>query len=117
MPTPLQSLGLWLRWGQAEPGGVKKRAGRAAVRRGGAGQAPAARSRALLLLGSRSQPLATRRCSCAGSGAAAAFYRLLMSLEHGGPGGPACWPMAARPPRPRGAGRGAPDSSSAPRVS
>lgn len=63
------------------------------------------------------QPLAARRCSCAGAGAAAAFYRFLMSQERGGPSGPACWPMAARPPRPSDAGRGVPDSSPAPRVS
>lgn len=54
----------------------------------------------LALGSSRSQPLAARLCSCAGSGAAAAFYRLPESPGRGGPGGPARWPMAARPPRP-----------------
>jgi hypothetical protein len=88
------------------------------VRAGAEGRRGASARRSLsdsLALGlSCLQPLAARRCSCAGAGAAAAFYRFLMSLERGGPSGPACWPMAARPPRPSDAGRGVPDSSPAP---
>lgn len=99
-------------------GGVEKQARCALGQRGGAGQSARRSLSGSLALGlSCLQPLAARRCSCAGAGAAAAFYRFLMSPERGGPSGPACWPMAARPPRPSDAGRGVPDSSPAPRVS
>lgn len=99
-------------------GRVEKPARCAQGQRGGAGQSARRSLSGSLALGlSCLQPLAARRCSCAGAGAAASFYRFLMSLERGGPSGPASWPMAARPPRPSDAGRGVPDSSPAPCVS
>lgn len=65
-------------------GGVEKQARCALGQRGGAGQSARRSLSGSLALGlSCLQPLAARRCSCAGAGAAAAFYRFLMSQERG----------------------------------